>query len=157
MQFRVESGRQADRTRVPRRLRALPDWVRKAKRKPDFRWTISVGGAFKTTWLINGRTFNPARADHFPKLGTTETWEIVNSTRVAHVMHLHHSDWYLLARDGEPPPPWERCLKETFFVHPGERVLLAGHFSEYAGKFLVHCHMLDHEDHGLMSQFEVVR
>ncbi len=157
MQFRVEPGRQVDRTRVPRRLRALPDWVRKAKRKPDFRWTITVGGAFRTTWLINGKTFNPARADHFPKLGTTETWEIVNRTRVAHVMHLHHSDWYLLARDGEPPPPWERCLKESFFVHPGERLLLAGHFSEYAGKFLVHCHMLDHEDHGLMSQFEVVR
>ncbi len=157
MQFRVEPGRQADRTRVPRRLRALPDWVRKAKRKPDFRWTITVGGAFRTTWQINGKTFNPARADHFPKLGTTETWEIVNRTRVAHVMHLHHSDWYLLSRDGKPPPPWERCLKESFFVHPGERVLLAGHFSEYAGKFLVHCHMLDHEDHGLMSQFEVVR
>lgn len=157
MQFRVEPGRVLDRTRVPRRLRPLPEWTRKAKREPDFRWVISIGGGFKTSWLINGRTFNPARAEHFPKLGTTETWEIVNRTRVAHVMHLHHTDWYLLARDGEPPPPWERCLKESFFVFPGERILLAGHFSDYTGKFLVHCHMLEHEDHGLMSQFEVVR
>ena len=157
MQFRVEPGRLPDRTRVPRRLRPLPEWTRKAKRKPDFSWVITIGGGFRTTWLINGRTFNPAHAEHFPKLGTTETWEIVNRTGVAHVMHLHHTDWYLLARNGEPPPPWESCLKESFFVYPGERILLAGHFSDYTGKFVVHCHMLDHEDHGLMSQFEVVR
>ena len=73
------------------------------------------------------------------------------------MMHLHHTDWYLLARNGKPPPPWEDCLKETFFLYPGERILLAGHFSDYTGKFVVHCHMLDHEDHGLMSQFEVVQ
>lgn len=157
MQFRVGSARLPDRTRVPRRLRPLPAWTRWAKRKPDHRWEITIGGLFKTTWLINGRTFNPARADAFPKLGTTETWEIHNRTSVAHLMHLHHTDWYLLARDGRPPPPWEDCLKDTFFVYPGEKILLAGHFSDYTGKFVVHCHMLDHEDHGLMSQFQVVR
>ncbi len=157
MQFRVGAGRAPDRTRVPRSLRPLPGWTRHVSRKPDRTWTISIGGAFKTTWLINGRTFNPARADAFPKLDTTETWEIVNRTGVAHMMHLHHTDWYLLARDDRPPPPWEDCLKETFFLYPGERILLAGHFSDYVGKFVIHCHMLDHEDHGLMSQFEVVR
>lgn len=156
MQFRVGRERLADRTKVPRRLRPLPEWARKAKRKPDRSWEISIGGLFKTTWLINGKTFNPARSDAFPVLGTTETWEIVNRTSVAHTMHIHHADWYLLARDGKRPPPWEDCLKETFFVYPGERILLAGHFSDYTGKFVIHCHMLDHEDHGLMGQFEVV-
>ena len=78
-------------------------------------------------------------------------------SRGAHVMHLHHNDWYLLARDGKPPPPWEDCLKETFFVFPGERILIAGRFSDHPGKFVIHCHMFDHEDHGLMSQFQVVR
>ena len=161
MQFRVGRARVLDRTRVPRRLRPLPEWAESAKRRPDRRpdhsWEVSVGGLFKTTWLINGRTFNPARADAFPVLGTTAIWEIVNRTAVAHVMHLHHSDWYLLARDGKPPPPWEDCLKETFFVYPGERILIAGHFADHTGKFVIHCHMFDHEDHGLMSQFEVVR
>jgi FtsP/CotA-like multicopper oxidase with cupredoxin domain len=157
MQFRVSPGRVPDRTRVPRSLRPLPAWTRHASRKPDRTWTVSIGGAFETTWLINGRTFDPARADAFPEIDTTETWEIVNRTGVAHMMHLHHTDWYLLARDGKPPPPWEDCLKETFFLHPGERILLAGHFADYTGKFVIHCHMLDHEDHGLMSQFEVVR
>ena len=110
--------------------------AKRVTRKPDRSWEISIGGLFKTTWLINGRTFNPARADAFPKLGTTETWEIVNRTNVAHVMHLHQTDWYLLSRNGKPPPPWEDCLKETFFVYPGERILLAGHFADHTGKFV---------------------
>jgi spore coat protein A, manganese oxidase len=156
MQFRVGSRRLPDRTRVPRSLRPLPAWTRHVSHTPDHTWTISIGGLFKPVWEINGRTFNPAYADAFPKLGSTETWEIVNRTGVAHMLHLHHTDWYLLARDGKRPPPWEDCLKETFFVYPGERILLAGHFSDYTGKFVIHCHMLDHEDHGLMSQFEVV-
>lgn len=161
MQFRVGSERLPDRTRVPRRLRPLPEWAERVRKRrvsrPDRRWEVTVGGLFKTTWLLNGRTFNPARADAFPKLGTTEVWELVNRTAVAHVMHLHHNDWYLLARDGKPPPPWEDCLKETFFVFPGERILIAGRFADHTGKFVIHCHMFDHEDHGLMGQFEVVR
>jgi spore coat protein A, manganese oxidase len=156
MQFRVGGRRLPDHTKVPRKLRPLPSWTEHASRKPDHTWTISIGGLFKTTWRINGRTFNPARVEAFPRLDSTETWEIVNHTGVAHMVHLHHTDWYLLARDGKPPPPWEDCLKETFFLYPGERILLAGHFSDYTGKFVLHCHMLEHEDHGLMSQFEVV-
>lgn len=157
MQFRVDSRRRPDRTRVPRELRPLPAWTEDVKRTPDRTWTIEVGGLFRTTWLINGRRFNPARAEAFPVLGTTETWEIHNRTAVAHTMHIHHNDWYLLSRDGKPPPPWEDCLKETFFLYPGERILLAGHFADHPGKFVIHCHMLDHEDHGLMGQFEVVK
>jgi FtsP/CotA-like multicopper oxidase with cupredoxin domain len=156
MQFRVGAERLPDRTRIPRKLRPLPAWTRRAKPTPDRTWTIEIGGLFKTTWLINGRTFNPARADAFPVLGTTETWQVHNRTDVAHMIHIHHNDWYLLARDGKPPPPWEDCLKETFFVYPRERILLAGHFADHTGKFVIHCHMFDHEDHGLMSQFEVV-
>jgi FtsP/CotA-like multicopper oxidase with cupredoxin domain len=157
MQFRVDSRRLPDRTRVPRKLRPLPSWTKHVSHKADRTWTISIGGAFSTAWLINGRTFNPAHADAHPELGSTETWEIVNDTGVAHMIHMHLTDWYLLARNGKPPPPWEDCLKETFYVFPRERLLVAGHFADYTGKFVIHCHMLDHEDHGLMSQFEVVK
>jgi spore coat protein A len=156
MQFRVGARRLPDYTKVPRKLRPLPSWTRHVSHKPDHTWAISIGGLFKPVWQINGRTFNPAYADAFPRLGSTVTWELVNRTGVAHMMHLHHTDWYLLARNGRPPPPWEDCLKETFFLYPGEKILIAGHFADYAGKFVVHCHMLEHEDHGLMSQFEVV-
>jgi FtsP/CotA-like multicopper oxidase with cupredoxin domain len=157
MQFRVDAARRIDRARIPRKLRPLPAWTKHVSEKPKYTWEITIGGLFKTTWQINGRTFNPTYAGAHPKLGTTETWEIVNRTDVAHVMHLHHTDWYLLARNRRKPPPWEDCLKETFFVYPRERILLAGHFADHPGKFVIHCHMLDHEDHGLMAQFEVVR
>jgi spore coat protein A len=156
MQFRV-GRRGPDRTRLPQRLRPLPAWTRKARRAPDRTWVIAIGGLFRPVWTINNKTFNPARADAFPVLDTTETWQITNRSAVTHVMHMHHTDWYMLARNGRRPPPWERCLKETFFVTPGETILVAGHFSDFVGKYVIHCHMLDHEDHGLMTQFEVVR
>ena len=160
MQFRVDPGRVADRTKVPARLRPLPSWThhakRRAKDRPDHTWNITVGGLFKTTWEINGKSFDPAYVDTKVKRGETVVWELHNKTTVAHLMHLHHTSWYLLSRNGSPPPPWEDCLKDTFFVYPNERILVAGHLSDYAGKFVVHCHMLDHEDHGLMSQFRVV-
>ena len=62
----------------------------------------------------------------------------------------------MLARNGKRPTAWERCLKETFLLDPGERVMVAAHFTDFTGKYVIHCHMLDHEDHGLMSQFEIV-
>jgi FtsP/CotA-like multicopper oxidase with cupredoxin domain len=155
MQFRVDPERVPDRSRVPAHLRPLPKWTRHAGHRPDHTWNITVGGLFKTTWLINGKSFDPAYCDASPRLGSVVTWEIHNKTSVAHLMHLHHTSWYLLSRDGHRPPPWEDCLKDTFFVYPGERILVAGRLSDYTGKFVIHCHMLDHEDHGLMSQFRV--
>ena len=77
------------------------------------------------------------------------------------MLHPHHTDWYTLERrrgsaPGTRPPPEENCLKETFFLDPFESITIAGKLADYTGKFVMHCHMLDHEDHGLMSQFEVV-
>ena len=155
MEFRV--GRKAeDTTSVPGTLRPLPDWVAAAPQSPSKTWEFTVSTGLRPTWLVNGQTFDPERSEAFPKLGTTETWRLSNKTAVAHMIHLHANDWYMLSRNGKPPPPWEDCLKETFFMDPDEEVVVAGRFSDHLGKFVVHCHMLDHEDHGLMSQFEVV-
>lgn len=155
MQFRV-GGRVADQTSIPTRLRPLPDWIAEASPTPQKTWRITIGSGLSPPWLLNGRTYDPAYVEHRPRLGTVETWRLVNDTRVAHLMHIHHTDWYMLSRNGKTPPPWERCLKETFFLDPGDEVIVAGRFSDYLGKYVVHCHMTDHEDHGLMSQFETV-
>ena len=155
MQFRV--GRPiTDTTSIPSQLQPLPGWVAEASPTVDKTWRISIGSGFPPPWLLNGRTYDPAFVEHRAQLGTVETWRLVNATNVAHLLHIHHTDWYLLSRNGKPPPPWEACLKETFFMDPGDELLVAGRFSDYAGKYVVHCHMLDHEDHGLMSQFETV-
>jgi spore coat protein A, manganese oxidase len=155
MQFRVGAP-DADESSIPASLRPLPAWVAGVSPTPSRSWRFTIGGGLRPAWLVNGKTFDPARSDAFPVLGTTETWELRNETKVAHLIHLHHTDWYMLSRNGKPPPPWENCLKETFFLDPGDRVVVAGHFSDYTGKYVIHCHMIDHEDHGLMSQFEVV-
>jgi FtsP/CotA-like multicopper oxidase with cupredoxin domain len=155
MQFRV--GRQRpDSTNVPSSLRPLPEWTKLASPAPDRTWVVTISSGFAPTWLINGSTFDPARSDAFPALGSVETWQITNATDVPHVLHMHSTDWYMLARNGAPPPPWEDCLKESFLMGPGETILVAGHFTDYTGKYVIHCHMTDHEDHGLMDQFEVV-
>ena len=156
MRFGVGMRREPDRTAIPRQLRPLPAWVAQAPRTPSHVWRVTVGRGLRPRWLINGRSFDPAYADVEVRLGETVTWELRNDSAAAHLIHLHHTDWYVLARNGRRPPPWEACLKDTFFLDPNERVLIAGHISDYTGKYVVHCHMLDHEDHGLMSQFEVV-
>ncbi len=155
MEFRV-GPRAADETSVPASLRPLPDWVAGASKTPHRRWEFTISKGFAPSWLVNGKTFDPARSDAFPVLGTTETWELHNRTAVAHLMHMHSTDWYMLERNRRTPPKWERCLKETFLLEPGDRILVAARFSDFTGKYAIHCHMLDHEDHGLMSQFEVV-
>ena len=72
-------------------------------------------------------------------------------------MHMHLTDWYLLARNGRQPPPWEDCLKESFLLFPANASSSPATSPTHLGKFVIHCHMLDHEDHGLMAQFEVVK
>jgi len=162
MQFRVGSPPASDPANMPsdgQPLRPLPDWTQGLDQHSavDRTWKITIGrDGLRPKWLINGKTFNPARSDAHPKLGTTEVWSVVNKTAMAHVIHMHSTDWYLLSRNGHPPPPWEDCLKESFFIKPGEKIHFAGHFSDFTGKFVIHCHMLDHEDHGLMDQFEIV-
>lgn len=156
MEFRVGARREPDRTSVPRALRPLPAWVAEASAQPSHVWRFGVSAGLRPRWLVNGRSFDPAYADTTAKLGETVTWELHNPTGVAHLIHLHHTDWVMLSRNGRRPPPWEACLKDTFFLDPRERVVIAGHMSDHLGKFVMHCHMLDHEDHGLMSQFEVV-
>lgn len=155
MQFHVGDSAE-DATSVPASLRPLPDWVAGASPRPDRKWEFTISSGFPPTWLVNGKTFNPAHSEAFPVLGTTETWELHNRTATAHMLHMHSTDWYMLERNGKRPKAYERALKETFLLDPGDRVLVAARFTDFTGKYVIHCHMLDHEDHGLMSQFEIV-
>jgi FtsP/CotA-like multicopper oxidase with cupredoxin domain len=155
MQFRVGKPA-ADSTSVPPQLRPLPAWVANAPRSPQKNWDITISKGLVPTWLINGKTFDPSRAEATAEVDSTVTWQLRNRTGVPHLMHLHATDWYMLARNGKRPPAYERALKETFLLEPDDTIVVAGRFTDYTGKYVIHCHMLDHEDHGLMSQFEVV-
>ncbi|MDX6359864.1 MAG: hypothetical protein QOH37_2918 [Nocardioidaceae bacterium] len=120
-------------------------------------WTFGVShdrrGSF---WSINGRRFDPTRIDHRVTLGSTELWRLRNTSDLTHYIHLHEELWRTVRRDGKRPPPWERGYEDTWRLDPGETVLVAARFTDFTGDFMVHCHMLDHEDDSMMATFEVV-
>jgi FtsP/CotA-like multicopper oxidase with cupredoxin domain len=156
MQFRVR-GTARDRTHIPT---ALPTPARiRVPHSVAKKWTFSLGGSKRTGtfWAINGKAFDPRRIDHHVRLGTTEKWVLRNTSDMTHYVHIHEEQWHTVSRDGHKPPPWERGLEDTWRLDPGEVVVVAARFTDYTGRFMIHCHMLDHEDHGMMAYYEVVR
>jgi FtsP/CotA-like multicopper oxidase with cupredoxin domain len=156
MQFRVVE-RAPDHSRVPRTLRPRPRWVRRASPTADRTWVFGLGAdsSGRTVWTINGRPFDHGRIDAEVHRGSIETWEFVNASTVTHLIHPHGVPFAALSRDGGPPDPWELGLEDTFRLDPGERLVAAAKFADYTGPYILHCHMLEHEDHGMMAQFRV--
>ena len=150
MQFRVSNEEVTDTSSpVPAALRPLP---------PTGPPVVTRTWNFDRTnqrWTINGKGFDPNRADAQPTLGTTERWVFRNPTSQAHQVHVHLNDQKLVSRNGQPPPAYER-LKDVWHVDPGEEVVVDIPFSDYAGKFVIHCHVLEHEDDGMMTQFQTL-
>ncbi len=107
---------------------------------------------------INFKTFNMDVINITSTLGTKEIWTIVNLSDEAHPLHIHDSPFQILTRNGEPPPDYESGWKDTVIVPPLQKVELIKDFSNYAdpdGPFMYHCHILDHEDKGMMGQFVI--
>jgi len=154
MQFRVR-GTAHQSARVPDHLRPVPalDVPEEVAQVWTFGLTKDGHGSF---WSINGKMFDPGRVDHRVRQGTTERWRLRNSSDVTHYVHLHEEQWRTVSRNGKAPPPWERGFEDTWRLDPGETVDVAATFTDFPGFFMVHCHMLDHEDHGMMAQFEVL-
>jgi blue copper oxidase len=107
---------------------------------------------------INGKEFDMNRIDEVVPRQETELWVIRNTDRARHTpghpFHVHGTQFQIVSRDGAPPPPEERGLKDTIFVANGEEVVIKIQF-HHDGLFMYHCHMLEHEEHGMMGQFLV--
>jgi FtsP/CotA-like multicopper oxidase with cupredoxin domain len=151
MQFRV-SRDLIETSSIPTKLRALPKLDATSAVTRTF-----VLSRSRTTgqWLINGLAFDPDRIDADPRLGTTETWIFKNGSSSNHVIHLHDVDQQLVSRNGVPAKPWER-MKESWNLAIGETIVLKVKFTDNLGKFVFHCHILEHEDDAMMAQMEVV-
>lgn len=154
MQFRVTKSA-TDHSKVPHTLRLLPKFHAP---KPSFTWNFSLKGnaSSGTYWAINGQPFDPSTVDVEVPLGAKRTWLIKNNSSITHYIHLHEEQWYTIKRDGKKPPPDERGLVDTWRLDPGESVEVGAKFTDYTGVFMIHCHMLNHEDDGMMAQFAVV-
>jgi len=103
--------------------------------------------------LINGKTMDMARVDVRSRLGATEIWQIENVVTMDHPFHLHGFQFQILDRDGVPEP--YRSWKDVVNVRKHERVRIVVRLDDFPGKWMFHCHILDHEDHGMMGILEV--
>lgn len=119
------------------------------------RFTLS-GMSFMVN--INGSQFDMDRIDTEQRLNETVIWEVHNAQdmmgSMIHPFHIHGVQFQVLSRDGAEPPQNEQGWKDTVAVYPGETVRLAVTFSEQ-GVFMYHCHILEHEDNGMMGQVSV--
>lgn len=71
-----------------------------------------------------------------------------------HPFHVHGAQFQVMARNGQEPPPQERGFKDTVYVGLGEEVKIKVRFT-HQGLYMYHCHILEHEDGGMMGQFRV--
>jgi FtsP/CotA-like multicopper oxidase with cupredoxin domain len=114
-------------------------------------------------WTINGHTWQDVIDSGFtlveasPRSGDVEIWEFKNeSGGWHHPMHVHLIDFKILSRNGRPPFPYEVGPKDVVYLGEGETVRVITRIDQGTGKYMMHCHNLVHEDHDMMSQFEVV-
>ena len=116
------------------------------------------GGGPSQMMGINGRSFAMDRIDVTAKLGTSEIWEIVASAMpMAHPFHVHGASFRILSKNGRKPSAHESGWKDVVLVEEHAELLVR--FDNPAPPkmpFMYHCHILEHEDHGMMGQFAVV-
>ncbi len=111
------------------------------------------------TGTINGKAFDRHRIDETVPLGETETWIIRNRGGMmmqsgGHPFHVHGTQFQVIARNGQLPPAEERGYKDTVFVGVGEEVHIRIRFNQ-PGLYMYHCHILEHEENGMMGQVKV--
>ena len=117
-----------------------------------------------TSGFINGFSFDNQLFDHHvinheARLGDIEIWDIYNNTPFSHPFHIHDQQFFILDRKGEAPAPNERGRKDVVLVNQFERVRIIARFEDFADDhypYMYHCHILSHEDEGMMGQFLVV-
>ena len=110
---------------------------------------MSINGASMDMNVINERV----------PVGQWEIWEIANASMMAHPFHIHNAQFRVIDRNGRTPPPLETGYKDTVIVDPREQVRLLLRFEEHTDPdlpYMYHCHILEHEDAGMMGQFVVV-
>ncbi|MFE6967908.1 multicopper oxidase family protein [Isoptericola sp. NPDC057653] len=108
---------------------------------------------------INGETMDTGRIDEVAVVGTTEVWEVRNTVPMPHSFHVHDVQFRVLTVDGEAPPPELAGRKDTVYLEPRRTYRLLMRFDDYADDvrpYMYHCHMLLHEDEGMMGQLLVV-
>ena len=151
--------------RVPERLASFDKtWSVRAD-APIRRVSLSFQ---QMAWLIGGRTFEMegVAPEESIAAGATQLWEFVNMAnpmgmQTAHPIHIHGRQFRVTNRSGGNVTNSLRAgivdagWRDTVLVLPGETVRVHVTFTRYPGLYLYHCHILEHEDMGMMRNFRV--
>lgn len=116
-------------------------------------------GMIEGPFTINGVMMDMDVINVTIPLGNTEIWEFTNSTMSGHPLHIHDVQFNILDRNGLAPDPWETGWKDVVYVPPMGSARVIMRFEDFADPdmpYMYHCHMLMHEDEGMMGQFVVV-
>lgn len=113
-----------------------------------------------TNFFINGLKFDMETVNFSTELGKTEVWTITNQTMMAHPFHVHGNSFYIIQKNAATPPANERGRKDVVLVSPmNGSVKIVIKFEDFADPdmpYMYHCHILSHEDNGMMGQFKVI-
>jgi bilirubin oxidase len=124
----------------------------------DFTFT-STGGS-TGPFLINGNTFDMSQINHIIPINNTEIWSFTNQTPIAHPFHIHDVQFNIIEINGNAPAEHMRGWKDVMLIpgHQGTAKFITKFedFTDPEIPFMYHCHMLVHEDEGMMGQFIVV-
>ena len=167
MKFQTDPAKRATVTSVPKKLADVPllDRSKIVARRQFLLNDMMMGGMmggmgvgrgasrFGPTMAINGQTFNMGRIDVAVKRDTLELWEI-GSQMMAHPFHIHGTQFQILSLNGQVPPPHLQGWKDTVLVAGNAQILVP--FSQLARRdypLMFHCHILEHEDAGMMGQY----
>ncbi|MEV2196517.1 multicopper oxidase domain-containing protein [Streptomyces phaeochromogenes] len=145
----------SDPSKVPDVLRTLPSLPEPTAER-TIRLRMDEDGTPQAKAYIDDKVYAPERIDAAIRYGASEVWTVTNeNTRAVHNFHMHLVQFRLLERGGQSPGPAEAGLKDTVFLGPGETLKLQATFDTYRGKFVYHCHMLDHSAMGMMATMRI--
>lgn len=150
IRFRV-THTATDDTLIPARLSSSPapeQALADTSRTMRFRHGDIDGMA---GWTINDTPFAVDRINAQVRLGTTEVWRLLSDFH--HPIHLHLARFRVLSRGIGGPGAYDHAWKDTLDLRPAEEATILVDFDGYAGKYVFHCHNLEHEDMAMMGNF----
>ncbi|MEM9504867.1 MAG: multicopper oxidase family protein, partial [Cyanobacteria bacterium P01_E01_bin.43] len=147
---RLQYGETTTAVPLPKTLiptTSLPETIRRRE------FVLDHGIDHGHSFLINGQGFDHHRVDTPVQLGTVEDWRIINKAGMDHPFHVHTNAFQVLNRNGQSFP--FQVWKDVVNVKAYEFVDLRIAFNDFPGKTVYHCHILDHEDQGMMGILEI--
>jgi len=155
MRFDVVGGPVQDPSQIPDQLRELPPIdFSQVKRRRTFVFDYDNG-----LWTINGQLMDPNRIDVGIEQGSAEIWTFRNDgNNWAHPIHSHFEEFQIIEINGKPVKPGTllKSRKDVVQLGPGDEIKIYGHWRDFLGKYVLHCHNVVHEDHAMMLRWDIV-